>query len=188
MALTPSYDKIKTGDLAPDFNLLGVDNRNHSLQDFSPPAGGFEGLLIIFICNHCPYVKAKMKAMVDLQKKFENQVALVGVNSNDPDYPGEGIDNMKKFAAEHEMNFTYLLDDKQVIAKAYGATCTPDPFLFDKSRRLVFHGRINDAIEPGDLVREHTMEENIKKMLDGVLIEKSFEPSVGCSIKWMEDA
>ncbi|MDP2650488.1 MAG: thioredoxin family protein [bacterium] len=184
MAITPStYDKLKTGDAAPDFSLLGIDGKDHSLQDFS----NFDGLLVIFMCNHCPYVKAKMQVMIDLQKKFKDQVALVGINSNDPDYPGEGMDNMKKLAMDRGINFTYLFDDKQEVARAYGATCTPDAFLFDKSRRLVFHGRINDAMEMDDPVREQTVEENIKKMLEGELIEKSFEPSVGCSIKWVED-
>ena len=82
------------------------------------------------------------------------------------------------------MNFPYLIDDSQQVAKSYGAVCTPDPFLFDESRRLVFHGKINDAMEPEMTPQMNVMENNIKKVLNGEPIEKDFDPSIGCSIKW----
>ncbi|MEE8132883.1 MAG: redoxin domain-containing protein, partial [Nitrososphaerales archaeon] len=109
---------------------------------------------------------------------------VVGINSNDPDYEGEGFENMIRFAKERNMNFPYLLDETQNVAKAYGAVCTPDPFLLDSSKKLVFHGRINDAMEPDDKFRTPTMAINIRKLLDGEKIEKTFDPSLGCSIKW----
>jgi len=183
MVLTASdAKKLSVGDSAPDFRLPDVDGKTYSLADFSRS----EGLLVIFMCNHCPYVKAKITDMNGLYEKFGARVALVGINSNDPDYPGEGMEQMKRFAKERDIHFAYLLDETQAVARAYGATCTPDPFLFDKKRKLVFHGRINDAREPDDTPSEATMEQNIETMLAGGKIEKWFDPSIGCSIKWSE--
>jgi peroxiredoxin len=91
---------------------------------------------------------------------------------------------MIKFAKRQRLNFPYLIDDTQDIAKSYGAVCTPDPFLFDDQRRLVFHGRINDAVEPEMTPKIQVMENNIRKILKGEKIEKDFDPSIGCSIKW----
>ncbi len=180
MSLTASQKKLSAGDTAPDFRLQGIDGRTYSLADFSQ----YEGLLIVFMCNHCPYVRAKMDALKKLHAEFKDTVAIIGINSNDPEFPGEGMDHMQTSAKEREIDFPYLLDDSQVTAKAYGATCTPDPFLFDKSRKLVFHGKINNAMNPDDAATEDTMKQNIKKMLTGEKIEKWFDPSLGCSIKW----
>ena len=180
MALTESQIKLNAGDKAPDFQLKGVDEKTYSLGDFE----GVEGFLIIFMCNHCPYVKAKIDDLNALYEKFNNKIAIIGINSNDPEYPGEGMEHMKEFAQERNIKFTYVLDDTQEVAKSYGATCTPDPFLFDKDKKLVFHGRINDAMEPDDTSSENTMELNIEKMLQGESIDPSFNPSRGCSIKW----
>ena len=143
-----------------------------------------EGLLLIFMCNHCPYVKAKIDTLVKLHQRYGDKIAIVGINSNDPEYPEEGMDNMKQFAAERGIEFPYLLDDTQEVAKSYGATCTPDPFLFDRERKLVFHGRIDDALQPGDTPTEYTMANNIQKMLNGEKLDEEFKPSMGCSIKW----
>jgi len=185
MSLTQSGAKLHTRDKAPDFELQGVDDKAYSLHDFA----GREGLLIIFMCNHCPYVKAKMKEMVRLHEKFGDKIAIIGINSNDPEYPGEGMDNMKAFTQEYGVSFPYVLDDTQEIARNYGATCTPDPFLFDKEMKLVFHGRLNDAMEPNDEAKENTMEEVIQQMVNGnppAGGEEELKPSMGCSIKWIE--
>ena len=91
---------------------------------------------------------------------------------------------MKAFAKERGITFPYLLDEDGRVAKAYGATCTPDPFLFDKDRALVFHGRISDALEPQDTPQEFTMRENMQKLLKGESVEPWFNPSLGCSIKF----
>lgn len=180
MVLTESQAKLHNGDKAPDFQLEGADGKQHSLQEFL----GSEGMLIIFMCNHCPYVKAKIDTIVKLHDRYGDKIAFAGVNSNDPAYPEEGMDNMKDFAAEWGIRFSYLLDDTQEVAKSYGATCTPDPFLFDRDGKLVFHGRIDDALQPGDTAREHTMADNIRKMLKGEKLDEEFKPSMGCSIKW----
>ena len=184
MVLLESQVKLKTGDKAPDFKLLGVDDKKHSLDDYK----NYEGLLVLFICNHCPYVKAKVEAIKEIHEKFKDKVALVGINSNDPtNYPDDSFENMKNIAKEKGLKFDYLVDETQEIAKKYGAICTPDPFLFNKERRLVFHGRIDNAMKPEDTATEKTMINNIKKLLGGEKIEKDFDPSIGCSIKWKEN-
>jgi hypothetical protein len=109
----------------------------------------------------------------------------VGINSNDSvEYPDDSFENMKKIANEKGMKFDYLVDEKQDVAKKYGAICTPDPFLFDQNRKLIFHGRIDNAMNPDDTATENTMQKNIEKYLAGEKIEKDFDPSIGCSIKW----
>ena len=184
MVLLESQIKLKTGDQAPDFDLMGIDDKNHSLNDYKD----YDGLLVLFTCNHCPYVKAKVEAIKEIHEKFKDKVALVGINSNDPtNYPDDNFENMKKTAQEKGIKFDYLVDDTQEIAKKYGATCTPDPFLFDKERKLVFHARNDNAMNPEDTSTEKTMINNIEKLLTGEKIEKDFDPSIGCSIKWKEN-
>jgi len=184
MVLLESQVKLKAGDSAPDFELLGIDDKNHKLDDFKQ----YQGILIIFMCNHCPYVKAKFEAFNELYEKFGEKIAIIGINSNDSsDYPEDSFDNMKKTAEEKNLRFNYLVDETQQIAKKYGAMCTPDPFLFNKERKLVFHGRIDNAMKPDDKASEKTMIINIEKMLSNEKIEKDFDPSIGCSIKWIEN-
>jgi len=181
MVLLESKVSLQTGDKAPDFELLGIDDKQHSLTNYKD----YKGLLVIFMCNHCPYVKAKIDAIKEIHEKFKDRIALVGINSNDSmEYPDDSFENMKIIAQEKEIKFDYLVDGDQEIAKKYGAVCTPDPFLFDSERKLVFHGRIDNAMKPEDTATEKTMIDNIQKFLDGEKIEKDFDPSIGCSIKW----
>jgi len=181
MVLLESKISLKTGDIAPDFSLMGIDDKMHSLESYV----GSKGLLVIFMCNHCPYVKAKIDAIKQIHEKFKESIALVGINSNDStEYPDDSFENMKIIAQEKEIKFDYLVDGDQEIAKKYGAVCTPDPFLFDSERRLVFHGKIDNAMKPEDTATEKTMISNIQRFLDGEKIEKDFDPSIGCSIKW----
>ncbi len=170
---------LKTGSKAPDFKLKGVDGRAHSLQDYRSKA-----TLIVFICNHCPYVKARIGDVVALQGRFKpSELQVIGINSNDPDYKDEGFDNMVAFAKDYKLNFPYLIDDGQDVARSYGAVCTPDPFLF-LDGRLAFHGRINDALEPEANPTVPVMENNVRRLLKGERLENDFDPSIGCSIKW----
>ena len=179
MALTESYNKLKTGDTAPDFILGGIDDDEHELKEFHE-----KPLLVVFMCNHCPYVRAKLPALVKLAAKFSGKINVIGINSNDPNYEGEGFQNMKKFANEFKINFPYLIDDSQKVAKAYGAVCTPDPFLFDANGKLVYHGRIDSAPSIDTATQGDVMEENFNNLLAGKVIVKDFLPSQGCSIKW----
>src|ERR1044072_1419240 len=129
----------------------------YSLEDFNS-----KSVLVVFICNHCPYVKARINDLIDLQNKFtRSELRVVGINSNDSSYEGEGFDNMVKFAQEYSLNFPYLIDETQNVARDYGAVCTPDPFLFDESKKLAFHGKINDALEPNSSATVNIMENNI---------------------------
>jgi len=182
MVLTESTISLKTGDNAPEFNLKGIDDNMHSLNDYSK-----KGILIIFMCNHCPYVKAKIDAIKELHNKFKEQISIVGINSNDSvKYPDDDFASMKTVAKEKGLEIDYLVDETQEIAKKYGAVCTPDPFLFDSDKKLVFHGRIDDAMNPDAKVTEKVMINNIEKFLNGQKIKKDFDPSIGCSIKWKE--
>ena len=180
MVKTESLMRLQKGDAAPDFTLPGIDGRATSLNSLV----GRDGLFVLFMCNHCPYVKVRIGEVVALHKEFGEKIAFVGINSSDPAYPGEGHENMKAFAKERGIALPYLLDEDGTVAHAYGASCTPDPFLFDKDGKLVFHGRITDALEPQEEVKEHTMRDNMQKLLRGELIEPWFNPSLGCSIKF----
>lgn len=182
MARTFSNQTLKNGERAPNFELRGVDNNIYSLTKFESDC-----ILVVFMCNHCPYVRARIRDISGLRLKFSSkELQIIGINSNDPDYNGEGFDNMVVFAKENELNFPYVIDETQQIARMYGATCTPDPFLFDSQLRLVFHGRINDATEPDMQPTDPVMEKNIRRILNGEKVEKAFDPSVGCSIKWKD--
>lgn len=183
MVKTQSTQKLNSGSPSPNFSLKGVDNKLHSMSEIKS-----KSLLVVFICNHCPYVKARISDLVSLQSKFDpSELQIIGINSNDPNYEGEGFDNMVNFAKEYSLNFPYLIDETQNIAKEFGAVCTPDPFLFDESKNLVFHGKINNAMEPDAIPTIHTMEANVKKVVEGKKneIQKDFDPSIGCSIKWI---
>ena len=113
MVLLESKITLKTGDTAPDFSLKGIDDEIHSLESYM----GNKGLLIIFMCNHCPYVKAKIDAIKQIYEKFNENIAVVGINSNDSiEYPDDSFENMKKIADEKGIKFDYLVDDKQDVA------------------------------------------------------------------------
>ncbi len=168
MVLTKSNQKLEIGGSAPNFSLRDVSNKNYSLLVFKD-----KPLLVIFMCNHCPYVIEKIDIMVNLHEKFKGKINVVGINSNDPNYEGEGFENMKRFAKKNKIDFPYLIDETQEIAKEYGAVCTPDPFLFDAKHKLVFHGMLDDSTE-----------DIINRLLSDEKIDDSFKPSIGCSIKW----
>lgn len=182
MVLTKSITMLKAGEKAPNFSLKGVDGRTHSLSGFK----NTKALLIIFMCNHCPYVKAKIETIKNLQAKYKGQgLVVVGINSNDAaDYPEDSFDGMVKTAKEKNFNFIYLIDETQQVAKAYGASCTPDPFLFDSEQKLVYHGRLNNQMEPNDAPAEHDMDEAIQAVIAGKKPKQEFLYSIGCSIKW----
>jgi len=183
VVLLESKIKLMKGDSAPDFQLMGIDGKKHSLIEYKD----YEGLLVIFMCNHCPYVKTKLEAINEVYENFHEKIKIVGINSNDSQkYPDDSFDNMKKFAAEKGIKFDYLVDETQEIAKRYGAVCTPDPFLFDSERKLIFHGKIDNATNPEQKATEKTMIINLEKFLNGEKIQKDFDPSIGCSIKWID--
>ena len=172
-------DALEQGASAPEFSLMNtVTGSTVNLSDFSGKA-----VVVIFMCNHCPFVIPKFEEIASLQNEFSD-VAVVCINSNSPDIvPEDGPEDMKRVAAEHGYQY-YLFDESQDVAKAYGAVCTPDPFVFDKDHKLVFHGRINDAMNPDSVAEQHDLREVLSKVVAGEAVEHWFEPSQGCSIKW----
>ena len=181
--VTSRYDILKKGESAIDFSLQGVDGKTYSLASFAKA----KTLLIIFMCNHCPYVKPKFDYFVELQKKYGPLgLQIVAINSNDPtDYPEDNLEGMKQIAIEKGFNFPYLVDKGQEIAKKYGAICTPDPYLFTEKRLLAYHGRFDDAHKlPHSVAKTSEMEDAIKQVLASEQVTVLTMPSMGCSIKW----
>ncbi len=176
--------KLKTGDAAPDFSLIGTDGKWHRLPEYE----GAKALLIVFTCNHCPYAQAKFERMNEIFSKYSRQgMKMAGINSNDAaNYPDDSFENMKKVAREKRFGFDYLYDETQEIAKKYGAVCTPDPFLFDPEFRLAYHGRFDDALSPEKVPKKFDMEEALDAVLAGRKPPHDFLFSQGCSIKWRQ--
>lgn len=166
---------------AIDFELKGVDLKSHSLDSFADR----KAIVVVFSCNHCPYVQAYEDRMVQLQKDYMGKsVTLVAINSNDDhDYPEDSFENMIKRAKEKSFNFPYLRDDTQEIARKYGAICTPHVFTFGQERTLQYKGRIDDNRYPAQVKTN-----DLRNALDAILSGR--KPSVqetkpfGCSIKW----
>ena len=185
MALLQSEaKKLKTGEPAPDFSLPGVDGKMHSLPDYR----GAKALLVVFMCNHCPYVQAKFSRLNEIYAKYSRLgLGMAGINCNDAAaYPDDSFGNMKKVAAQQGFGFDYLHDEAQEVAREYGAVCTPDPFLFDSSFRLAYHGRLDDALSPEKQPTKFEMEKAIDSVLAGRKPQPDFLFSQGCSIKWKE--
>lgn len=174
--------KLRAGDIAPDFYLKGVEGKWHSLGDYR----GANALLVVFTCNHCPYALAKFGRMNEIFAKYSKLgLKMVAINPNsNPDYPDDSFENMEKLAAEQGFGFDYLYDETQDVAKKYGAVCTPDPFLFDSSSRLAYHGRFDDALSPEKEPTKFDMETAIDAVLAGRKPAPDFIFSQGCSIKW----
>lgn len=186
MVALDSKDVLEPGDEAPDFELEGTDGDTYSLDDF----GEYEGLLVVFTCNHCPYAKAKFEEMNRLAEEYDD-VAVVGINSNDEtEYPEDDFETMVERVEEGTIQWdAYLRDDDQIVAAEYGAMCTPDPFLFanrDDTFRLAYHGRLDDAMDPEGEPEEREMKAHIEDLLASKPVSDDFKSSRGCSIKWRE--
>ena len=171
------------GKKADNFELKSIDNKIISLND----AKGENGTLIMFICNHCPYVLAVINNVVEDCKELENEgIKSIAIMSNDPSrYEEDSFDNMIKFSKNNYFNFPYLIDETQEVAKTYGAVCTPDFFGYNKDLELQYRGRIRELknlkpIERGDSELKNAMK-MIAKTNNGP--NEQF-PSMGCSIKW----
>ncbi len=170
------------GASAADFSLPGVDGAQHSLDDY----GDKEVLVVMFICNHCPYVLAVEKRLIALARDLAPRgVVFVGINSNDPtSYPEDDFDHMKQRAEKQGYTFDYLFDESQDVARAYGAVCTPDFFVFDKKRKLRYRGRLDDSPRNPNAVHSEEMRVAIELMLDGKEVPEKQNAAMGCSIKW----
>lgn len=183
MALTYS-PKIHTPIRLPEFTLHTVEGKLWSSNSIADAPTK----VVIFMCNHCPYIKAIETRIIrlanDLQKK---NVAFIGVCSNDPaDYPEDEPKELLKTWREKKYNFPYLIDDKQTLAKAFGAVCTPDIFVYDKNSLLRYRGRIDDSWRDESKVTKHELRDAVDAILKNMEPNQEQNPSMGCSIKWKD--
>lgn len=187
MALTYSTMQ-ELGKKAPPFQLPGVDGKTYSLENFT----NSKALLVIFMCNHCPYVIAVQERINVLAKKFASQkVSVVGINSNDSvRYPDDSFDAMKARSKEKGYVFPYLFDESQAVAKAYDAVCTPDFFLYENDPSagfiLKYRGRLDDNWKDPKAVTREDLSLAIEALLNNKSIDPDQKPSMGCSIKWKQ--
>jgi len=182
MVLTPS-NMIGLGTPAPDFSLPNTDGRTYSLRDFADK----KALLVLFICNHCPYVKHVADELARLGRDCQaKDVGVVAISANDASsHPADGPGKMIEEAKARGYTFPYLYDASQAIAQSYKAACTPDFFLFDAQRRLAYRGQLDNS-RPGNGIP--VTGADLRAAIDAVLAGKSVSPiqraSVGCNIKW----
>jgi peroxiredoxin len=182
MSLTPST-MLPLGTVAPDFKLPDTNGRTAALADFKDQPA----LLVVFMCNHCPYVKHIRAGLAQLARDYlPRGAAILGINANDAaNYPEDSPVRMKEEVRAAGYLFPYLYDETQAVAKAYRAACTPDIYLFDKGRKLVYRGQFDDS-RPGNGIP--VTGEDLRAALDSVLAGKAVapdqKPSLGCNIKW----
>lgn len=181
MALLKSLS-LPMGSHIIDFNLMGTDGKVYSVNTFVDK----KVLVIIFMCNHCPYVKAIINRLMALQSDYDDDgVQLIGINANDADeYPEDSFENMQNWVEEKGINFVYLRDETQEVAKAYQAQCTPDIYVFNQERKLAYHGRLDDSWKESKEVTQSDLREALDAILAGQPVEFEQKPSMGCSIKW----
>ncbi len=183
MALVESTD-IPLGTPLPKFVLRDP----FGVIQVSDYAIGKNGLLVVFTCNHCPYAKAVWPRLIRLGQWAHSQgINVLAVNPNiTPDYPDDAPEVMLQRIKEWSIPFPYLIDDTQNVARAFKAQCTPDPYLFDRSGKLVYHGRIDDNWQDESKVTREELKEAMLAMVDGKQISGKQYPSMGCSIKWKQ--
>jgi peroxiredoxin len=170
------------GTAAPTFRLPATDGRSYALDDIA----GHQGTVIVFICNHCPYVKAIIDRLVgDAKVLMAEGIGFAAICSNDAKaYPADSFENMQRFAKTHGFTFPYLHDDDQSVARAYGAVCTPDFFGYDKERKLRYRGRLDEGrTAPIPATARRELVEAMRAIAAGATPSGQV-PSVGCSIKW----
>ncbi|MBI4386701.1 MAG: thioredoxin family protein [Elusimicrobia bacterium] len=173
---------MPTFTAAPDFSLKGTDGKTYSLDSFRDA----KALVVVFSCNHCPYVKAYEDRMVRIQGDYlAKGVRLAVINSNDDvGYPEDSFDEMVRRAEEKRFNFPYLRDDSQKVAKAYGATHTPHLFVFGPDRRLAYTGKIDDNWENPSAVKKQFLRDSLEAILAGKNPDPAETFAIGCTIKW----
>ncbi len=175
---------LSLGTDAPKFNLQDVvSGQNVSLEKFKDK----KALLVMFICRHCPYVKHVERYLAQLGKDYQNKdTGIVAISSNDIEaYPEDAPDSLKEQAEQLGFTFPYLYDESQEVAKTYTAACTPDFFLFNADRKLIYRGQLDDSRPGSDIpVSGKDLREAIDALLNDQEINPNQKPSVGCGIKW----
>ncbi len=178
---------VETGQILPDFDLPGVDGQRWSVARSMGP----NGLVVMFICNHCPYVKSIQQRLVEDCKALQAMgVNCLAIMSNDPaDYPEDSFENMKQVAREQGYPFPYVMDEDQSVAKAWGAVCTPDFFGLDAQGRVHYRGRLDAAGKDGNATGlRRDLVEAMRELVETGQITSPQWPSMGCSIKWKQAA
>ena len=172
------------GQPAPDFSLPGTDSKTHTLQSVRGP----NGLLVMFICNHCPYVKAVLERIVrDCRELGAHGIGAIAIMSNDPtDYPEDSWDNMVALARRMDFPFPYVLDGTQEVAKAYGAVCTPDFFGFNAQLALQYRGRLDASRKESVPAARRELFEAMLQVAQTGQGPREQVPGMGCSLKWKE--
>jgi peroxiredoxin len=184
MVAKESESELARGDEAPAFSLGGTDGETYTLDAFADN----DALLLVFTCNHCPYAKAKFDLLNDIAAAYDD-AAVVGINPNNAEeYPEDDFETMQEYVEDGRVAYdAYLRDESQEVSEAYGAVCTPDPFLFRHEGdewTLAYHGRLDDALNPDDEVTEVYIRDAIDAVLAGKEVDVPDRPSRGCSIKW----
>ena len=174
--------KLKIGDKAPNFSLPGVDGKAYSLGSFR----GKKILVIVFMCNHCPYVQGSLERIKSIQDDFGIKgVQVVGINANDEvNYPDDSFDKMIEVSKIKKIDFPYLRDEDQKAATAYGAQCTPECFVFDGERKLRYHGRVDDSPKDESKATVTDLRNAIDSLVHNRKVTIEMAPAIGCSIKW----
>jgi peroxiredoxin len=182
MVNTPST-MVPLGKPAPSFSLPDTAGKVVSLDDYK----GSPALLVVFLCNHCPFVKHVLPQFVELAREYQQRGAgIVGINSNDVShYPDDAPEKMAELSKAMDFPFPYLYDESQQVARSYGAACTPDFYLFDKDGRLVYRGQMDDS-RPGNgrPVTGADLRAAMDAVLAGQPVSDDQKPSIGCNIKW----
>ncbi|MDR5710168.1 MAG: thioredoxin family protein [Armatimonadota bacterium] len=173
---------LRIGDRILPFRLPGTDGREHAVEDYADKAV----LVVIFSCNHCPYVRAWEDRMIGLQRAYADRgVQFLLISSNDPEqYPEDSFDRMRERARQKGYPFPYLYDETQEVAWAYGAERTPEVFVFDRERVLRYHGAIDDNYEDPEAVRHPYLRDALEAVLAGQEVPVPETRPVGCTIKW----
>lgn len=171
------------GGYAPDFELPGTDDSVHHLARYLER---HQAVGVVFMCNHCPYVRLYLERLKQLQQEFEPQgLTLIGINPNDADrYPDDSFENMKSFAAAHQLNFPYLRDVTQDVAQSFGATTTPHVFLINRDGVICYSGGIDDNVQDASSVTVPYLRNAIQQVLEGASVVASQSQPIGCSVKW----
>jgi peroxiredoxin len=185
MALTYTPD-AEIGSMCPEFQLKGVDGKMWKRDDFA----GSKAFLIMFICNHCPYVKAVEDRLIALGREMKDRgVKIAAVSSNDAEnYPDDSFANLAKRAQEKNYPFPYLYDETQAVARTFGAVCTPDFFLYDAQMKLAYRGRLDDSWKDPSQVKHQELRDAIVALLENRKPSDAQKPSMGCNIKWKKNA
>ena len=183
MSRTPS-NMVNLGTKAPNFKLINTINNEVIASDI---LFNKNGTIIMFICNHCPFVVHVLDEIISISKEYFQNISFIAISSNDiVNYPEDSPKLMKKLAIDKQFTFPYLYDENQEVAKKYDAACTPDFFLYDKNKKLVYRGQLDDS-RPGNNipVTGKDLRNAIVSLIEGKEIDKNQKPSIGCNIKWI---